>query len=74
MKKTIVPCDLCWLEKYAFPNRLQVIFMTDQEEGRSTTPYIENENLDICRDCYFKVLKWAMWYNDYSFTKFWQWL
>ncbi len=52
---------------------ISTIFHTEQCEGRTCKPYISNEKLDICDECYKVVLGgnfihgWgAMGYNTYE--------
>lgn len=78
MKKEIIYCDVCekekpWEESYT-PKNLDVIFTTDQEEGRSCKPYLSKEKLDICNKCYSILLEGnyifasgAMGHNKYWF-------
>lgn len=59
-KKTIVYCDVCGIdndgakvwEKY----KMDVIFTTEQTEGRSCEPYLSDEQLDICENCIRRVI------------------
>lgn len=37
--------------------RLQVIFTTEQTEGRSTTPYLFPVKVDVCDDCMATILQ-----------------
>ena len=36
---------------------LQVIFTTEQTEGRGCTPHLSKETLDLCEDCMSKILE-----------------
>lgn len=57
MKKTQYYCDICQEEiKGIDLQDIQVIFHTEQTEGRSCGPYLSNESLEICETCYQKVL------------------
>ena len=77
MKKTTMFCDVCKEEaKVAEEKKIQVIFTTDQTEGRGTTPYLSIEKIDICQKCNDKILRGnyligsgAQGYNNYSFKK-----
>ncbi len=78
MKKTIITCDIekCNNDFLVETKDIQVIFTTDQTEGRSCTPYLSNEKVDICVDCLIKVLEgnyiWAngaQGHNTYYFKK-----
>ena len=73
MKKEIIYCDICKKEDAAAA-RIPVIFTTDQTEGRSVKPYLSNEEIDICGDCFSIILEgnflWgegAQGYNRYEF-------
>lgn len=76
MKKETFVCDIknCknTLDKEDLDKSIQVIFTTEQTEGRSCKPYLSIEKLDICKSCLDKVLQGnyifaygAMGYNDY---------
>lgn len=77
MEKKLITCDIkgCGAENPAnVKKQIQVIFHTEQTEGRGVTPYLSNETIDICSSCLTKVLKGnyihgsgAMGYNDYWF-------
>ena len=79
MKKEIWYCDICKEESGAprkGEGQVQVIFTTEQNEGRATKPYLEMVNIDWCEQCRNKVLsgqalfaKGAMGYNDYYFSE-----
>jgi len=49
---------------------IQVIFTTDQTEGRSCSPYLDMKKVDICKSCMAKVLQgnyiWAHGANGYN--------
>lgn len=73
MKVTITKCicDVCKREvekvtEVVYP----VIFHTEQTEGRSCSPYISKEKLDLCEGCADKVLVLHGWgaqgVNHYS--------
>ena len=67
-------CDVCSLESEKnCMNKMQVIFFTEQTEGRATKPYISNVDICVCIDCMAIVLKGnyikahgAMGYNKYD--------
>lgn len=46
-------CDIKKCERNAvhLAESFQVIFTTEQTEGRSTKPYFSMEKIDICADC-----------------------
>lgn len=73
MKVVKCHCDICNAEGVKNVD-IQVIFTTEQTEGRSTKPYLYNQNIDICDDCLQKRLKGeslyaqgAMGFNKYYF-------
>lgn len=87
-RQMIVKCDICKEEIETLiarnanftgvPERkeIEVIFTTEQTEGRSTTPYLSSERIDICNKCLRKKLEgialyaWgAQGYNEYSFKE-----
>lgn len=76
MKKETIFCDICEKEiSNAKAKEIQIIFTTDQTEGRSCEPYLSNQVIDICKDCMDKVLKGnyifahgAQGYNTYYFN------
>lgn len=79
MKKTIEEyyCDVCKKQTQdVLPKiKIQVIFTTEQTEGRSIKPYLSNQDLEICGLCQDHVLKGnyifghgAMGHNDYYFN------
>lgn len=61
MKKETLICDLCHKEPEKGTIRLnwqlQVIFTTEQTEGRSVKPYLEIVRLDVCYDCNDHIVK-----------------
>ena len=78
MKEIKITCDLCKGTKTVQELTLQIIFLTEQNEGRATKPYFSMEKFDICKICLYKALNGnaiygtgAMGYNDYSFKKPW---
>jgi len=55
---------------------MQVIFTTEQNEGRSTKPYFETIKLDLCDKCFSNTLNGnyifasgAMGHNEYYFRR-----
>ena len=80
MRKEVVFCDICndqIIQESTIappPKQYQIIFTTEQTEGRSCKPYIQNHTLDVCPKCEEKILtghvlygEGAMGYNHYSF-------
>ena len=77
MKNEIFTCDIKGCKSTAPQNvqkRIQVIFTTDQTEGRSVKPYLSEADIDICAKCLDNVLEGnyiyangAMGHNEYYF-------
>jgi hypothetical protein len=74
MKKEIYECDICSTTATNVNLDIQVIFETEQQEGRSTKSYFRDEILDLCNECKEKNLRGnyifasgAMGYNKYYF-------
>lgn len=73
----MIYCDICGdLEIKEKQKSFQVIFTTEQNEGRSCEPYLEDARLDLCEQCRNRVLEGdaifaqgAMGYNNYYFKK-----
>lgn len=66
-------CDICKEEineKDCFRVNYPVIFTTNQTDGVSSKPYIEQNQIDICRFCAEKVLRTTasgcQGYNEYK--------
>jgi len=80
-RKEIISCDICKKEDNKIECdiksvEIQIIFTTDQTEGRSRKPYLSMEELDICEKCMNKILKGnylfgsgAQGYNEYWFKE-----
>jgi hypothetical protein len=69
-------CDIkgCDKEAEVKGQELQIIFTTEQTEGRLVKPYLQMEKLDICAACLLTVLSGeAIWahgaqgHNTYHF-------
>lgn len=65
-------CDVCKALNPRLAQQIQVIFTTDQTEGRSVVPYLSLQTIDICEDCMSYVLSGrylfahgAMGFNTY---------
>jgi len=61
VRKTTISCDIagCTVDNIQAQLKLlniEIIFITDQTEGRSTKPYLSNETMDICSACMDKRL------------------
>lgn len=66
-------CDVCKKEtnyEGCFSVNYPVIFTTNQTDGVASKPYIEQKQIDICRDCADKILKitasGCQGYNEYK--------
>jgi hypothetical protein len=78
-KDTPLCCDVSNCEDLATHRnvKLQVIFLTEQNEGRGTDPYFSDEVLDLCSDHHQQILRegrylhasGAMGQNTYFFAK-----
>jgi hypothetical protein len=78
MEKTTYACDIqdCKNVPEHKKKSIQVIFTTDQTEGRSVAPYLSIETIDICQHCLDIVLKGnyvygsgAQGHNTYTLKK-----
>jgi hypothetical protein len=75
MRKETITCDTCGTHDKTTIVKTVVVFTTEQDEGRSTTPYLESATLDLCETCKNHMLETrtmptatgAMGYNSYSF-------
>lgn len=75
MKKEIITCDI--EDRNHSPNiktyEMDVVFTTEQNEGRTTSPYIDREKIELCDTCRNIILmdrkmveaQGAMGYNKY---------
>ena len=78
MKKEIKECDISNREHNADTEirtyTMDVVFTTEQNEGRATSPYIDNVTLELCSACRNEILikrkmitaVGAMGYNKYE--------
>ena len=73
---TKIYCDVCKKETKNEEIDIQVIFTTEQNEGKKCPPYLCNEKLNLCDDCIEKILNGnyifasgGMGCNTYSFKK-----
>jgi len=57
-KQTIVieKCDICGKEVSTKSCIVPVRWFTEQTEGRMVKPYIKSETLDICNECFEKLI------------------
>jgi len=76
--RTEIICDIrdCGKKADHKEKTLSVRFTTEQNEGRSTPPYLSGEKLDLCAEHYQKYIdtlpltgSGAMGYNEYIFIK-----
>lgn len=77
MKQEKYICDVkgCSNESEHKQKDIQVIFDTEQTEGRSVKPYLDTVKIDICEKCLQTILKegkylhasGAMGHNEYYF-------
>lgn len=61
MIKQIILCDVCEASASKSDGGkknqdIQVIFTTEQEEGKTCPAYLSMQKLDLCSDCFMKVL------------------
>ena len=78
-RKELIICDTCGNEiKYQKERKeYDVIFTTEQTEGRGVKPYFTKEKLDLCDVCKKKLENWhtqieghgAMGYNKYKLVQ-----
>jgi hypothetical protein len=71
--KEIIPCGAKYDIK---PRIIQVVFTTEQNEGRSVKPYLSGQSMHICTECENKLITrypligcGAQGYNEYNFKK-----
>lgn len=66
-----VTCDLCSKETKEYTEvNYPVLFFTEQNEGRATTPYISQQKMDLCPSCLDKAVvihgRGAQGWNKYT--------
>lgn len=49
-------CDLCEGPATKLQQRVPVVFLTEQTEGRSCSPYLTIETLDLCEKCFQQIV------------------
>lgn len=49
-------CDLCKEPATKLKKQIPVVFLTEQTEGRSCTPHITIETLDLCDRCLQRIV------------------
>ena len=71
----IVTCDICGKKDNEIQlENLQIIFTTEQTEGRSCEPYLIKEQLEICPECLGKIVNGkSILYGSgaQGYNKFW---
>lgn len=76
-KKTIIKCDICGKEAHFEEIDMQIIFLTEQDEGNFCLPYFEIIKLDLCGFCHGDILlnkdyivaNGCMGHNEYRIAK-----
>lgn len=70
---TKVLCDICGADG-AVKKSIQVVFVTEQTEGRSCAPHLSEAPLDICNKCLRRLIEshplrgeGAQGHNTYTF-------
>lgn len=73
-KQVIHFCDICKSNTEVTEKQIQVIFETEQTEGRSVKPYLSLQKVETCITCLDFILKdnylhgyGAMGHNTYYF-------
>lgn len=77
MKVIRYSCDICKSFEKVSKEKIPMIFHTEQTEGRSTKPYLEINEIDICDICLQKIIDTnsilnaygAQGHNTYNFPK-----
>lgn len=56
---TMHTCDIegCGKAATHLQTKLQVVFVTEQTEGRPTSPHLSNEVLDLCGECLQRIVE-----------------
>lgn len=70
----ICSCDVCKKETGKLTEvKYPVMFHTEQTEGKSCSPYISYNKIDMCDSCADLILRLDGWgaqgYNDYKIRK-----
>lgn len=53
---TSVHCDLCKAPATHKQKQIPAKFLTEQTEGRPTTPYLSVQSLDLCNECLRRIV------------------
>lgn len=76
MTTTTVSCDICKGPNAKPFKNMPVCFMTEQTEGRYTTPHLSLESMDMCVECHDKLVnslpligEGAQGFNRYAWRK-----
>ena len=57
-------CDVCENDKEVCSKNINIIFTTEQTEGRSVEPYLSLNKIDICVKCLAKVISGNMLFGE----------
>jgi hypothetical protein len=49
-------CDLCQKPATHLQEQVQIVFTTEQTEGRPTKPHLSIERLDLCDKCLQQII------------------
>lgn len=73
MKREIFNCDVCGKETDVKKKRMDVLFTTDQTEGRSCDTHLSQEDVELCGNCMAHVLKGNYIYGSgcQGYNKYW---
>lgn len=73
MKTEIITCDLCKSRELVAKDSIQVIFTTEQTEGRSVPHHLSLEAFDICGECKIHLLEGNYIYGSgaQGYNKYW---
>ena len=56
VKEITHACDLCKRVVPVIKIKYPVLFITSQNDGSSTEPYISYENIEVCEECLKKIV------------------
>lgn len=73
---TLHKCDICGGDATELKKQIQVVFITEQTEGRPTSPHLSNETLDLCKVCLDRLVRshplrgsGAQGFNTFEWTR-----
>lgn len=49
-------CDICGSDATHLKQKLQVVFTTEQTEGRPMSPHLSDQSLDLCERCLGRII------------------